>query len=146
MQTERRISSLLQCYWQQLTLRHKKPLESDILPSVIQPVWDDCFLIRIMTESGSAKYYLEYLGSTIMKALQENSGLLFLEKTFFSSKGFVLEHVRRAHERQEIIFEENGMIADKTGVNILYRLCAFPVSSHEHNASFIFGGVRFTLK
>lgn len=140
---ERRISNRLISYWTQISEGNKFPKESQIDPSKLVDVWDNCFLIKIQLEKQNNNFVFEYLGKNLVDAYgQDLTGQQFSSSLTSGNRSVISAVMEVMRTQQPVVhemeYEYNG------GNTVKYRMCLVPLADETGFLKYILGGMRWT--
>jgi hypothetical protein len=137
---DKRITSIILNHWEAVRGEKQYPAEADLDPAVLEPVLDNCFLIKIegLLEG---KYQYKFLGKNVMNAYGSDlTRRLNTESDPLSQKEKILEVLNTKRP----VIDEGEFVNTKQNL-VKYRQCLMPLSSDGVNIDSIFGGIRFIV-
>lgn len=140
---ERRISNRLISYWNEIRNDSLLPKESDVDPSALQDVWDNCFLIKVQTDNSHSNFVFEFLGKNLIDAYgQDITGQQFSSSLARGNRNVLsaVMEVMRTHQPVVHEMEYDNEIGDL----VKYRMCLLPLTGSDGYMQYILGGMRWT--
>ncbi len=141
---ERRYSSQLYSYWNQLRGKRLFPSEDVLNPEAIAHIWPHCFLIQVNDLKNRKRADFTYLGSEILRVYHD---LLSLEDTgdFISpSSSHLSQNFWQVIETHKPIMQ-SGQFTTSRGNLIKFRQCLLPLGKSDSEVEAIFGSARLKL-
>ena len=143
----RRLTETLLRYWLHLRQKRPFPKKNELEMDVLNPVWDDCYIVRLTDKAAYGGYEYDYLGKNLEGALGEGDDQATSEKlVMIQNPAVVLKFDSLMARRRPIIDED--VFEHPSGKVVKYRQVVLPLASDESGKdsweiSYILGGMRW---
>ena len=140
-QVERRITEQLILHWQLCRKEKDFPsLEAIDIPT-IEPLWEDCILIRITNDATQSAYHFEHIGKNILGITGEpqpnEENFIPFATEYLGSKYHFITEMRRPHVEESELYDKQDRL-------IKYRQILLPIG-HDDTLTHIFIGIRYKI-
>ena len=137
---EKRITNVILYHWKMARGMKNMPSQEDLDPTFLEPVLNNCFLIKATELKVSGKHNYVYIGKNILDAYGSH---ITAPKDYHDIDPLshkdkfeeVLEHGKPVIDAGEFI--------NKDGYLVKFRQCLVPLSFDGYTIDSIFGGMRF---
>jgi len=140
--SEKRITNVIFKHWDEARGTRAMPSEKDLDPDVLEPILDNCFLIKTTELKISGKHTYVYIGKNILDAYgsHETNPKDYHDVDPLSHKN----KFEKVLESLKPVIEE-GEFVNNDGYLVKYRQCLIPLGSDNNTVDSIFGGMRFRI-
>ena len=143
---KKRINEYLEEYWRGLKGTKQYPLEKEISIADLSPIWDSCFLVKLLDDpdkNGNDFSYL-YLGKALIEAYGDASNEKEIcEKLVFPSNMSLLHKFRDVVESGDKVLEESEFINNKNML-VKSRSIMVPLGfNSKDGVGFVLGGMKW---
>lgn len=141
---DRRFSSRLEKYWEQLKGARLFPEENEIDPDELQGMWENCFLLQVRDMENVQDYNFTYLGPHIIETyangvLDEDNQYLISPNASRLNASF-----KKVLETGQPLSME-GEFVNARGKTVKFRQRLMPLGGKSVKVEAIFGGMWFKL-
>ncbi len=139
---ERRISNIIIRHWSNARGNNMLPTEEALDPNILEPILDNCFLIKAKELRATGQHNYVYIGKNILDAYgsQYTTPKDYHDIDPLSHKDKIEEILRTMKP-----VTSEGEFVNKEGHVVKYRQCLVPLSKDGYTIESIFGGMRFKV-
>ncbi len=140
--SEGRITNIILTHWYDIRKDKVLPSEKDIDPNILEPILDNCFLIKTKELRTLEQHRYIYIGKNILDAYGSR---------VTSPKDYDdIDPLSHKNKFEEVLkyckpIIDEGEFINKDGLLVKYRQCIVPLGEDRNNIESIFGGMRFKV-
>jgi len=140
----RRLTRILQEYWNTLRGDLSFPSEKDVQPKFIRSIWENCFVVEANNASRREDYKYKYLGKNIIAAYGQDLTGLAHNALISAEASLLADEFEKILAFKRPVFSE-GMLHNQHKQEVRYRQVLLPLGENGIHITAILGGMSYKI-